>query len=223
MGFITSTSHEFTAEDIGKAIILNDISGVNHRTFYVEGFVNQNKIDVKTEVNSQNLEASQWYLARNKIYGIPNYYNDNEWDICIDGIYEGKFTVENNSIQLESGRYASVVCIGVNYEARLKTLNLGYIAGMSNSQVLKKNINKAIFRVYNSYGGKFGTSLDSLQDIYDTKSIDVLMDKVPILKNEDLQLKVVDVWSEEKKYYIVQEKPMPLNVTMVTLEQDFMN
>jgi hypothetical protein len=220
-GTITSTNFTFTANDIGKAITLNSFLEDERRIFYIDAINNTKNVSVRTELGSKTTQYNNWYLARNIIENLPNYYNGNEWDLCVDGVYEGKFPVENNRIQLEDGVYAGSVCIGNNYKAKIKTLNLGMLDGTVNNQVTKKNISRAIFRLIDSYGGKFGTSLDSLQPIYDPKDRDIWQKKEPILKSGDVEMRVTDSWTKEKLYYVIQDLAMPLTVAMITLDQDY--
>ena len=96
---------------------------------------------------------------------------------------------------------------------------LGYDVEGNNTQITNKNISKVDIRFINSAGGKFGT------DRYDLETIQEFdpnghYDSIPLLMNGDIERHILDNWDKQKSYYIIQDQPLPLNVSMITLVRE---
>ena len=75
-------------------------------------------------------------------------------------------------------------------------------------------------RFVNSAGGKIGTDLDSMQEIQ-YFSINGFLDLPPLPMDGDEKRTIPDTTAEEKYIYLVQDLPLPLNLTMIQYNVQF--
>ena len=87
--------------------------------------------------------------------------------------------------------------------------------------ISKKNISKVYARLYNSWGGKFGTDYFDLKEINYLKLEHLRFNEPYTLQEMDVKLDVSDKWEYNKNYYIVQDVPYPFNVNSITILTEY--
>ena len=136
-----------------------------------------------------------------------------------NGGYVGDFLVENGKIDVSSANTNKLgtAVIGLKYKGILKSPNLGMQFQGGQTFTRPKNIISIEILFTFSAGGKVGTSLYYLSDIqYFNPS--GLMDTPALPMNTNEKIFIKDSYSDDKHYYIVQDKPLPLNIAMITPE-----
>lgn len=217
---ITSTGTDFSSGDVGKRIVYRSIDGNDYGTFEITGYINSNSVYVES-IRSNGYSAtvwSDWYKTFGSLTISDSYYYNKKVSVVGDGGYIGEFDVDNSGHITFEKQLTSVV-IGFKYTSTAKTLNLGYDINGSNTQITNKNISKVNIRFLNSAGGKCGT------DRYDLKKIqqfnpDGYYDNIPLLMNGDVEINIEDNWDKTKSFYMVQEEPLPFNISMLTITRD---
>jgi hypothetical protein len=139
-----------------------------------------------------------------------------EIDILTDGGVYIQKTVANGEVTLDyPARY---IILGFAYLGFVRSLDLEFAAQTASTQGKLRNIHKLIFKFRNTLGGKYGTSsrkLYSVQKIaYRRASVDYT-DRPPLIFSGVRELINFDDWNIEKKFYFVQDEPLPMTVQMV--------
>lgn len=217
---LTSTETDFTSADVNKNIIYKTIDGKDYGTFKILSFIDSQNVEVENiRYNGYSTNTySSWYKTFNKLtISDPMYYNKIV-SVIGDGGYIGDYQVDSEgNIDLE--RQLTVAIIGFKYTSIAKSLNLGFSINGITTQITRKNIIKINLRCNNSAGGKFGTSMYELEPIQNFNPSGYY-DNIPLLMNNDVEINVFDRWDKEKSWYIVQDEPLPLNITMLTITRD---
>jgi len=87
-----------------------------------------------------------------------------------------------------------------------------------NTQLLPKSVAQAFVQVVNSAGGEFGTTPYRMQEIQKYETQGAILDLPPLPMDEMKQITYSDGSALDKKYIIKQSKPLPLNITSVTVD-----
>jgi hypothetical protein len=159
----------------------------------------------------------------NKFTLSDSIFKNQPFDICGDGYCYKDLLMDNSgSFELPLGIYIGNFVIGRGYVSIIKTNNLGGMIDAVNTQIMKKNIIKAFFRLHNSFGGKFGTDTDHLIDIvYKGNQYYRELKGIPYsIEDNDVQINYSDRWENNKYYYILQDRPLPFNVNSITLTEE---
>ena len=156
------------------------------------------------------------------------------------------FNEINTGIEHLAGRMVSIVSEGgiepmqevkqVNGKWTLKLLHPSKIAvvglpytgvliptpmegdGESSARARKKRINAIGFRVYNSMGGQYGATMDSLRDILSRSGGDKLDNPIPLYSG-DIELQTFNGdYDETERIIFVQPYPMPFTLQAIVFE-----
>ena len=216
---ITSTEDNFTNADIGKHIVYKTATGKDFGIFKIISY-NTAKIVGVELVNSTytSLTSSSWYKSFSTITIADSYYYNKTVSVVADGGYIGDYTF-NGSGFIDFEKQITSIVIGFKYTAIAKSLNLGYEYNGVSTQITNKNISQINMRFINSAGGSFSTDRYNQEDIQDFNP-DGYYDNIPLLMNGDKKINYQDNWSAEKSFYIIQDKPLPFNITMLTIQRD---
>jgi hypothetical protein len=196
---------------IGKFIVTNIVNAI---TFDVKLF--------EPRTTTENTYTGVIYFKYNKFTLADSLYKGQSFNICGDGCCYKLAMDANGSFELPLGVYVGDFVIGKAYVSVVKTNNLGGMMDTVNLQIMKKNIIKAFFRLYSSFGGKFGTDFNHLVDIiYKANQYQRELMGIPYtIEDSDIQINYSDRWENNKYYYIIQDKPLPFNVNSITLTED---
>lgn len=174
------------------------------------------------------------------IYGLQ--ISDPEKEVVsvqADGRYLGDYTPQYltlpslfSEFNLSSYHYSYILLpvsmaskwwnVGKKYKGELKSLQLGYTQDGNTMQIVKKNSEKIFLRLYNSQSGQigFGDNDELLESIINKDKLgeelnpgDIFTGDVEIIPGND--------WEKRKFYRIVQNRCEPLNLTMITLYQEY--
>jgi hypothetical protein len=190
--------------------------------FEIRKKISNSQIEVKviSKAISSN-EITQWSFQKNVLDVDGSiYYNGNDFTIFGDGFYYKNINIVNGKIQLPLGIYIGHFKIGYNYIAILKTMNLGGMIDMSNTMIMKKNILKVYFRLYNSWGGQFGTDYYNLRTINFMKNDFARYGEAYTLEDYDVKMDMSDKWENNKYYFLVNDVPYPFNVNSISIVED---
>ena len=209
---ITSLDNVFEEDNIGNNIVFSSIDGSAYAVYKIVNYISEKEVEVELLTENSEETSNYWYITFNTIEGL-DIYNNTVVSVVADGGYLGDFLVENNSLNL--GKEVSVVTVGYKYTSIAKSLNLGFDFNGITTQITNKNIYEFTFRLNYSAGGKFGTDRYNLIPIHDFNASGNF-NQPPLLINGDKKLKNLDGWNNEKNYYIVQDEPLPFNLSMIT-------
>ena len=209
---ITSTSPVFNEQHLNHYIVYQTQTGKEYGYFLIKEVVSPT--EVKVEQTSEGCYPNTWgrfYISFNTIDGLEDF-NGLTIPVVTDGGYLEEFTVTDGTIILP--REATSVVVGLGYQGLLKTFNLGIYANGKNYQTTRKRISEFVLRFSYSAGGKIGTDIYSLQDIQ-YFSIAGFLDLPPLPMDGDEKRTIPDTVSEKKEIFVVQDLPLPFNLTMI--------
>jgi hypothetical protein len=135
--------------------------------------------------------------------------------ILADGATHPLRTVSSGSITLAAA--ASVVHVGLNYTAILKTMRIDAGSAMGTAQGKKKRIHEIRARIYKTLGGKIGGSLTKLENLYFRSSGDSMDVPLPLFTGDKV-ITNPQGWNTEGQVVIVQADPLPITVLAVMAE-----
>lgn len=216
---ITASASAFTSNDVNHNIVYKSVTGYEYGTFVITQFVSVTQVKVKmlSESVSSN-STSAWYLTVDKVTGLE-HLNGLTVSLVGDGGYIDDYVVSNGIINLD--RELSVVTVGLPYLGLLKTFNLGFVTQGVNTQNTPKTAFEVYLRLINSAGGKVGTSLYDMEEVqlFDPFG---LYDAPPILINGDTEkILLKDCALAKKALFIQQDKPLPMTLTGISINADF--
>lgn len=212
---ITSGGEDFSLDSVNRRINYKTKTGYEYGQFVIKEFINANQVKVKTLLSPTHTTYTGWYLSASRFTGLEHLEGKNV-SVVADGGYVGDFVVKNGIVDISNaGKSKADICIiGLRYDGIIKSFNLGFnIQGVS-TQTLPKNIYKAVIRFVFSAGGLFGDNLYDLVPIQKFNP-DGLYDNIPLPMDGDEEISYSGDYSEDKRFYIVQREPLPLQVAMV--------
>ena len=109
---------------------------------------------------------------------------------------------------------ASVIHIGLKYLGMLKTTNIETGQFQFTSQARPKNVYRVTTKFYNTLGAKVGTNQYDLEP-YEFRQTQHRWDNPPELFTGEKDLYYPDLGEREKHVVIVQDEPLPCNVSSI--------
>lgn len=209
---ITSAAPVFTEQNVDHYIVYQTQTGKEYGYFLIKEYISPT--EVKVELTSNGYYPATWgrfYISFKTIGGMEDFEGQTI-PVVTDGGYLEEFTVTNGGITLP--REATSAVVGLGYKGLLKTFNLGVYANGKNYQTTRKRISEFVLRFSYSAGGKIGTDIYSLQDVQ-YFSIAGFLDLPPLPMDGDEKRTIPDTASEKKEIFVVQDLPLPLNLTMI--------
>lgn len=210
---VTSVSDVFNSSMVGRSIVYRTKDGSQLGEMEIVEYINARnvKVEIKTAmVNPLTWDA--WYLTFRTIADLDDVEGEYQ-SVVADGGYIGDFLVKDGKIELPKD-FTHIV-LGYKYKGFAKTFNLGIYQDGRNGQTMKKRINQFSVRFVNSAGFKIGTTLDNMQtlQLFDPEGY---YDTIPLLMNGDERVDGYnDSHEKEKCIYLMQDEPLPANVTLV--------
>lgn len=209
----------FTSSMVGHRIVWKTKTGAEYGAVEVKNYVSNTELEVEQLTEEVTpLTYNSWYVTFNTVGDLDDMNGETQ-GVVADGGYIGDYVVENDQIQLDR-EYTSVV-VGYKYEGFAKSFNLGSWADGVNYQTVKKRISQFTIRFVDSAGFTIGTALDNMQDVQ-TFNPQGFYDTTPLLMNSDEYVYGYnDDHNKEKYLYLIQNKPLPCNLTMVEYKINF--
>lgn len=204
---------------VGHRIVYKTKTGAEFGSMLVTSYTSDTEVEVQVLTNIVTpLTYDSWYVTFNTITGISDLNGETQ-GVVADGGYIGEFVVQNGEIALDR-EYTSVV-LGYKYEGFAKSFNLGVWSEGTNYQTVKKRISQFVIRFVDSAGFTIGTNLDNMQEVQQFNP-QGFYDTTPLLMNSDEFIYGYnDSHSKEKYIYLIQDKPLPCNITMVEYKINF--
>lgn len=206
------------------------------RTYLLEDREHNLLFEIRDKISNRELSvrilSEEWietYLFDNWTYNkniLDNidtnlYPNHTKWTIVGDGFHFEDMEIVDGKITLPEGINIGCFRIGHNYTSYLKTMNLGGMIESYNTMIAKKNISKVYVRLYNSWGGKFGTDYFDLKEINHLTLQNARFNEPYTLQEMDVKLDTTDKWEHNKNYYLIQDIPYPFNINSITILTDY--
>ncbi len=216
---ISSTASDFASTDVGRQIHYRTSTGLEKGIFEITEYTSPTSVKVAVLLTPTANSFSSWYKSFSSISGLTDYASM-EVSIVGDGGYLGEETVSAGGV-LTLDRQVTVACIGFKYIGLIKSFNLGFMMQGVNTQVLVKNINKAVCRFVASAGGEIGPSLYRMEPIqvFDPAGY-YNLPPLP-MDGDSKEIVFDDSYDKEKFIYFRQTEPVPLQLTGIFLTTNY--
>lgn len=222
---ITASGASFQSGDVGKHISYKTATGYESGRFEITQYINTTQVLVNVLQNPKINDStplyvwSSWYLSFKQITGL-NQYNGTTVSLIADGGYVGDFLITGGMLNIPEGQQVCSIVVGYSYIGTIKTFCLGFAFQGLNTQVTMKNIVRASVRTLSSAGGKIGSSPYFLQPVQDLGPYELnYLPPLPIDGTKDVDY--TDDAEEDKFLYIVQDQPLPFQITNLFLSANY--
>jgi hypothetical protein len=133
--------------------------------------------------------------------------------VLADGAVHEDCLVTAGVITLDKA--ASVVQVGLPFTSTMKPVRFETKVQGGTIQNRRQRITTLAARFYKSYGGKFGEDLTKLE-IIPSKKMGGTMDVPLVMESGDKRLQFPGSLNRDGQFYIVQDLPLPMNISMIT-------
>lgn len=216
-GTITAASAVFSSGDVGKHISYKTETGYESGRFRIVEFLSTTSVEVEILQEPSVDSYDNWYLSFNTLSGLTQYIG-NTIGVVSDGGFLDEFEITEDTLEL--GSEVLNVVVGYIYRGAIKSFALGFQINANNTQTTMKAISRVGMRTVSSAGGKFGSTPYRLAPLQKLKQGDLnYLPPLPIDGTE--YLTYVDNNELDKYFYVVQNEPLPLNITSVFLEANY--
>lgn len=215
---VTAASDVFEAAHFGHYIVYKTDTGKEYGYFRIEEVLSPTQARVSMLSDGFYPESwSSWYISFNEIGGLTDFEGQTV-SVVADGGYLGEFAVADGKISFD--REMTSCIVGLPYRGILKSFNLGMVVNGRNLQTSKKRIAEFVLRFVHSAGAKIGTDLNDMQDIQ-YFNLGGFMDLPPLPMDGDVRINVPDEFDGEKYIFLMQDIPLPMNLTMIQYNMEF--
>jgi hypothetical protein len=215
---VTASSGIFVfpgTSDVGDAIVLTGTDGTQYRLTILSttsSTVATARVDKVLAVALRGVATAVWAFARNSVSGL-SHLEGKVVSILADGAVQPQETVASGTITLD--RAFTVIHVGLPYQSDLQTLPLTInIDGAGQGR--RKNINRAMLRVFQSSGIFVGPDADNLVEAKQRSAEPY--GSPPALKSDEVDVDLMPKWVNSGQVFIRQVDPLPLSVVGLTLE-----
>jgi hypothetical protein len=219
----TAGSSAFKAADVGQYIFVKFITGDETGIAEIIGYTSDTVVTVKVleDFDSTSYATLAWYLTDQTITGLDHLEGETV-GVITDGAVHPDATVTDGAITLDyPARYA---IIGLRYVGLVRTLDTE-IAGIPGTAIgRRKTVENLFVKLQHTMGGRFGT-----QGFYEDQSAELLFrregnsffDRPPALYSGLKEIpKMKDGYSNEKRFYFLQDQPLPMTVLAIVPSVD---
>lgn len=212
---LTCEKNIFKSDDINRRIWYKTKTGIEYGSMDIVEFISENQVRVNVLLEPTSNVCNSWYLSATIFRGLEHLEGETV-GVMANGGYIGDFEVHNGQIDISSANVNKVgsAIIGLRYKGILKSLNLGLQLQGTQTFSNMKNIYKIGLGLSFSAGGKVGDSLYYLEDVQDFNP-DGLFDVPPLPIDNYKEINYDGDYSDDKHYFIVQDKPLPFHITSV--------
>lgn len=215
---VTAAADVFEAAHFGHYIVYKTDTGKEYGYFRIEEVLSPTQARVSMLSDGFYPESwSSWYISFNEIGGLTDFEGQTV-SVVADGGYLGEFAVADGKISFD--REMTSCIVGLPYRGILKSFNLGMVVNGRNLQTSKKRIAEFVLRFVHSAGAKIGTDLNDMQDVQYFNP-GVFMDLPPLPMDGDVRRNVPDEFDGEKYIFLMQDIPLPMNLTMIQYNMEF--
>ena len=208
----------FKSSDVNRRIWVKTNTGYDYGIFDVKEYINAKEVRVDILQQANIASFNEWYFSKTEFSGLEHLEGE-KVGVVGNGGYIGDFVVSDGKINISSANTNKLgtAVIGLKYRGLLKSCNLGMQFQGGQSFTKNKNIVAIEFSFSFSAGGKVGSDMYNLADIqcFNTSG---LFDIPAMAMNGYEKIYIEDTYDEEKHFYIMQDKPLPLHIMMITPE-----
>lgn len=230
-GTLASTANDFASGDVGKHLVYKTLTGYESGRYIITGYNAANNVNVtaiqlpkqgatiKGGTPTPLYSWSSWYKSFTTISGSNvAQFNGMSVGVVADGAFLETTTISGGSLTVQN--QTTSISIGYQYTGIIKSMCLGFQIQGYNTQFTLKEVNQFNLRCINTLGLKAGTSLYDLQPVQLRGPGDInYLPPAPI--DGTASVNVSDDSEQDKFFYIVQDQPLPAQITNFSVEANY--
>jgi len=214
---VTAGAEVFTADSVGQFIYAKFLTGDETGIAEIVEYTSATEVvvNIRQDFLSLTFASGGWYLTVSDVGGL-NHAEGEELAILTDGAVHPSETVADGQVTLDyPARY---IILGFPYTGIGRSLDFEVQGIPGTTQARNRTVEKVFLKLRNTMGGKFGVSLKGLyritQPMY-RKAGGSYYDMPPTLFSGLKPVALKDGYASEKKFYFVQDQPLPMEILAV--------
>jgi hypothetical protein len=217
----TAASSIFKSSHVGQYIFAKYITGDETGIAEIISYISATQVTVKIleDFDSLTYASGGWYLSDQTITGLGHLEGESV-GVLTDGAVHSDLVVEDGEITLDyPSRYT---IIGKRYTGLGRTLDTE-IAGVPGTAIgRRKSVESMFVRLRHTMGGRFGTQgFYTAAELLFRREGGSFYDRPPALYSGLKELpKFKDGYSNEKRFYFVQDQPLPMTILALVPSAD---
>ena len=213
--YLVTNDPAFVASDVGREIVYryydSDLGQWRSARALITSFVDSESVlcTIIAAFPDDDIAAGTWRMTATVLRGL--YHLEGETVSALaDGAEVTGLLVTDGTVTLPNP--ASRVVVGLPYTSTLATQRIDSGAAIGTAQAKTKRIHKLALRLYNSLGGKFGSSASRLDLIPYRIGSDLLDEVPPPLTGDTDVLAFPGGYETDGRVWVVADQPLPLTV-----------
>lgn len=201
-GFFSKTLADFNTEKEYKEYCIDALLEAQKEACYLDG-----SIIISSDTAFDTIETGIDHLAGRKV------------SIVSEGGIEPM-----QEVKLVNGKWA----VKLNTPSKIAIVGLPYTGviiptpmegdGETSARARKKRVNAMGFRVYNSMGGQYGATMDTLRDVLSRSGGDNLDNPIPLYSGDIEMATFNGDYDEKERIIFVQPYPLPFTLQAIVFE-----
>lgn len=220
---VVASSGVFAPGDVGESIYIHPFGGGVASELLITNYVSPTEVDftavtpLPPDFDAVADTTDDWAFRRDEISGLDHLEGE-VVQVLADGATHPDRTVTAGAITLQ--REASVVHVGLAYTTKLTTMRIEAGAQKGTAQGKIKRIDKIVFRLLDSLGGKAGRDGDDLDEIMYRSSADPMDGPPAPLTGDTEEMRWPAGYETDGRVTLVQDQPLPMTVVAIMPELD---
>lgn len=213
--YLVTNDPAFVASDVGREIVYryydSDLGQWRSARALITSFVDSESVlcTIIAAFPDDDIAAGTWRMTATVLRGL--YHLEGETVSALaDGAEVTGLLVTDGTVTLPNP--ASRAVVGLPYTSTLATQRIDSGAAIGTAQGKTKRIHKLALRLYNSLGGKFGSSASRLDLIPYRIGSDLLDEVPPPLTGDTDVLAFPGGYETDGRVWVVADQPLPLTV-----------
>jgi len=216
----TAASGVFKSTHVGQYVFAKFLTGEETGIAEIIGYTSSTVVTVKIleDFDATTYAAGAWYLTDQTITGLGHLEGE-VVGVVTDGAIHPDETVEDGQIVLDyPARY---VIIGKRYVGLGRSLDLE-VEGVPGTAIARRKTVETLFvRLRNTLGGRFSTiSFYEAKELLFRREGASFYDRPPLLYSGLKNVPNKDGYSNEKRFYFIQDQPLPMEILAVVPSAD---
>lgn len=214
---VTATSPVFSSGDVGKHIVYKTDTGYESGRFEIVAYTSTTVVEVEVLQEPTSVTYTDWYLSFSSVSGLTDFEGKTV-SAVVDGGYLDDYLVTGGIIDFE--KQVTHIVLGYKYKGIIKSFSLGFQVQAVNNQTMLKAISGFGVRCVATAGLEVGSSQYKTETVQELTQDDInYLPPIPIDGTKDVAYS--DTTEQDKFFYIIQDAPLPANVTGVVLTTNY--
>lgn len=201
-GFFSKTLADFNTEKEYKQYCIDALLEAQKEACYLDG-----SIIISSDTAFDTIDTGIDHLAGRKVSILSEGGIEPQQEVKL---VNGKWTIT-------LGTPSKIAIVGLPYTGVIIPTPMEG-DGQTSARARKKRVNAMGFRVYNSMGGKYGATMDTLRDVLSRTGGDNLNNPIPLYSGDIEMATFNGDYDETERIIFVQPYPLPFTLQAIVFE-----